>query len=54
MLVDNFSGAAGELTISYDNEADVTQFKVDVDGDGNGDMVILVTGDARDFTSFVL
>jgi Ca2+-binding RTX toxin-like protein len=54
VLVDKFTGTAGELTINFDSEEGETYFKVDVDGDSNGDMLIELDGDHRDFTNFVL
>ena len=49
-----FSGTAGELTISYDADRDVSLIKGDLDGDANADLLIEVNGDVRDYDNFVL
>jgi Ca2+-binding RTX toxin-like protein len=54
VLVDKFTGTPGELTINFDREEDESYFKVDTDGDGQGDMSIETDGDHRDYTNFVL
>lgn len=54
VLVDSFSGAAGEATLRYQAGGDVTRLILDTDGDGGADIVIIAAGDHRDFGSFVL
>lgn len=53
VLVDAFTNTPGQLTINFDKEEDESYFKVDTDGDGQGDMSIETDGDHRDFTNFV-
>jgi Ca2+-binding RTX toxin-like protein len=54
VLVDAFTGVAGQLTIGYDAVADQSLIKADVDGDGTADMLITTDGDHRNFDNFVL
>ena len=54
VLVDKLTGTPGELTINFEREEDETYFKVDTDGDAQGDMSIETDGDHRDFVNFVL
>jgi Ca2+-binding RTX toxin-like protein len=51
-MVDEFSGAAGEMVRVYSEKKDVTRFMADVDGDGKADFVIRATGDHTDFDNF--
>lgn len=53
-LVDDFSHSAGELTLKYDAEANVTHVKGDVDGDGKADLSFDVGGQLTDTTGFIL
>ena len=54
VLVDAFSGEAGELAVKYSAAKDLTLIRGDVDGDGVKDFQLEVRGDAGDFTNFVL
>jgi Ca2+-binding RTX toxin-like protein len=54
VLVDSFSGTAGELTISFDSVNGISLIKGDLDGDANADLLIEVNGDVRDYDNFVL
>lgn len=54
VLVGSFSGAAGEATIRYRADGDVSLLGLDTDGDGASDIVIIAAGDHRTFDSFVL
>lgn len=54
VLVDRFSGAAGEATLRYRAGDDVTRLILDTDGDARADIVIIAAGDQRDFGNFVL
>jgi Ca2+-binding RTX toxin-like protein len=49
-----FSSHAGELVVSYDAGQDRTMVDADVDGDGVGDLEIVIDGDHSGFTNFVL
>ena len=39
---------------NFDEEEGETYIKVDIDGDANGDMLIELEGDHRDYTNFDL
>ena len=54
VLVGAFSGAAGELTVSYDAGGDVTFIRGDTDGDGEANLVILADGSHAAYDNFVL
>lgn len=43
-LVKKFSGQAGQAYVAYDKQAGVTSINLDVDGDGNADMIINLAG----------
>jgi Ca2+-binding RTX toxin-like protein len=53
-LVDHFTHAAGQLTLTYDAEDNVTHVKGDVDGDGKADLFFDVSGELTDVTGFLL
>jgi Ca2+-binding RTX toxin-like protein len=53
-LVSAFDGHAGEIMLHYDPVSAQTQLSLDVDGDGRAEAMILIDGDHRDFTNFVL
>ncbi len=53
-LVAVLSGAAGEAALAYDPSAGLTRLLLDVDGDGDADAVLLMSGDHHDFTGFIL
>jgi Ca2+-binding RTX toxin-like protein len=53
-LVATFSGTAGEASLRYRADRDVTRLILDTDGDANADIVIIATGNHRDFSNFVL
>lgn len=53
-LVAALDGHAGQAALTYDAAHDVTRLKLDVDGDGKADAVILISGDHHDFTGLVL
>lgn len=53
-LVESFTGHAGELVVAEDRARHVTTFSGDVDGDGQADLVIQVSGKHGDFTNFEL
>lgn len=44
----------GDVTSSYNAGSDVTSFKIDVDGDGNAEMLIQATGNHTDFNNFLI
>jgi Ca2+-binding RTX toxin-like protein len=50
----NFTGHAGEVVLRYAAGYNVGSILFDVNGDGASDMTILLSGDHRDFTNFVL
>jgi Ca2+-binding RTX toxin-like protein len=52
-LVDNFTGHAGQMTLSYNPELDRTSLAMDVDGDGTADSVIYMMGDQTGFDGIV-
>jgi serralysin len=52
-IVDAFSHHAGELVLSYDAGTDITALTFDVDGDGEADMLIRISGDHESFDRFV-
>jgi Ca2+-binding RTX toxin-like protein len=54
VMVDTFSGSAGEATLRYQAAGDVTRLILDTDGNGGADIVIIAAGDHRDFGNFVL
>jgi Ca2+-binding RTX toxin-like protein len=45
-FVTSFGGVAGEATLSYDLGANITTLRLDIDGDGNADYQLRITGDA--------
>lgn len=47
-------GHAGQAALQYKGHADQTLLKLDVDGDGKADAVIVLDGDHRDFDHFLL
>lgn len=53
-IVSAFSKRAGEMTVTYDATKKVTSLAMDVNADGQADMLILLGGDHRGFTGFVL
>ncbi len=56
-VVNQFSGQAGELVLRFrfvDGDIGVTVIRGDVNGDGDKDFEIEVSGDHTDFTNFVL
>jgi Ca2+-binding RTX toxin-like protein len=53
-LVGSFGGHAGELVLSYDSGAGETLLQGDVDGDGQADFQVRLTGDQTGFTGFTL
>ena len=54
VFVARFTGTIGELVTNFDEEEGETYIKVDIDGDANGDMLIELEGDYRDFANFIL
>jgi Ca2+-binding RTX toxin-like protein len=54
VVVDSFSGAAGQATFRYQAASDVMRLSMDTDGNGGADMVIIVAGDQAGFANFVL
>ena len=54
VLVEGFSGTAGELVVKHSAGKDLTFIRGDVDGDGVKDFQLEVRGDAGDFNNFVL
>ena len=53
-LVDAFTGKAGEVTLSFNGQTNVTSVLMDINGDGQYDLRIDITGDHDDFTGFWL
>jgi Ca2+-binding RTX toxin-like protein len=53
-LVDELSGAAGEAALVYDGALDQTRLLLNVDGDAEAEMVVVIAGDHSAFTNFVL
>jgi Ca2+-binding RTX toxin-like protein len=53
-IVDHFDGHAGELMLSYDHLRKLTNLEADVDGDGQADMLVVLTGKHVDFDNFAL
>jgi Ca2+-binding RTX toxin-like protein len=53
-LVEAFTHHLGELTLSYDSDADLTTLAGDVNGDGVADLEIHINGDATGFGGLVL
>jgi Ca2+-binding RTX toxin-like protein len=51
-IVGSFSGAAGELVLSFQAGQNRTRIAGDTDGDGNADLIIYATGDHASFTNF--
>ena len=54
VLVDRFSGAAGEATVRYNRDTNVSRLVLDTDGDGAADIAIIARGDQSGFDNFVL
>lgn len=54
VLAPALDGHAGQAAFSYDAGSDLTTLSLDVDGDGQADGVITITGDHRDFAGVVL
>jgi hypothetical protein len=54
VLVDGFSGAAGEAVLRYQADDRVTRLALDTDGDGAADIAIIATGNHSTFENFVL
>jgi serralysin len=53
-FVSAFTGAAGEAVLSYLAGPDVTKLEVDVNGDGVGEMPVLIDGHLTAFSGWVL
>ncbi|MGZ8363055.1 MAG: calcium-binding protein [Caulobacteraceae bacterium] len=53
-LVDAFTNHAGELTLTYDAGNNRTELAGDTDGDGDADLLVYLSGNHEDFTSFAL
>ena len=53
-LVDALTGRSGQAALVYDAEADATELRLDIDGDGAADGMIVLLGDHGDFTNFAL
>lgn len=53
-LVGAFSGAAGQLVLSYDAGTNRTSIEMDINGDSAADYVIVTKGDHTGFSNFVL
>lgn len=53
-LVEAFSGHAGEITLAKPHGTSVTVILFDMNGDGQADASLEVSGDHRDFANFVL
>ena len=52
-IVDAFSGHAGELVLAYDAATDITSLTVDVNGDGQADMLVRLNGEHESFDRFL-
>ncbi len=53
-FVTSFTGAAGQARLTYDAVSGRTLFRGDVDGDGVGDVVLLLNGDASGSAGWLL
>jgi Ca2+-binding RTX toxin-like protein len=53
-IVAAFTGHAGELALDYDKATKTSHVSLDVDGDGQADMVIDVAGKLNSFDGFIL
>jgi Ca2+-binding RTX toxin-like protein len=53
VLVHAFDGHAGEMTLTWSPHAHLTQLSLDVNGDGQADMVIDIAGNAKTFDGFI-
>ena len=53
-LVDQLTGAAGQIALVYVAAAQATILSADVNGDGVADMRIVLNGNHEDFTNFML
>ena len=51
-LVSAFSGAAGQMTLTYVASSNFTVLAADVNGDGIGDLRVILDGDHRDYDNF--
>jgi Ca2+-binding RTX toxin-like protein len=54
VLVDTFTGTAGEASFRHQEGGFVSRLALDTDGDGGADIVIIAAGDQREFANFVL
>ena len=54
VLVDAFTGHAGQLTMTWNATGQFTVLAADVDGDGVGDFRVILDGDHRDYDNFRL
>lgn len=54
ILVGALDGHAGQASLSYDSVTHQTALSLDVDGDGEADATILISGDHQDFTGIIL
>jgi Ca2+-binding RTX toxin-like protein len=54
VLVDSFSGAAGQATLTKETYGTATTLSLDTDGDRAADIMISLVGDHRAFDNFVL
>ncbi|WP_158332139.1 M10 family metallopeptidase C-terminal domain-containing protein [Brevundimonas abyssalis] len=52
-LVDEFTGAAGQMTLSYAADTTTTTVLMDINGDGVADMRILLSGNHEDHTAWM-
>lgn len=54
LIAGAFTHQAGELRLSYDAASRQTTLEADSNGDGVADLIILISGDRHDFSSFLL
>jgi large repetitive protein len=54
VLVQRFTGAAGEMTVRYQAGSDLSRYAFDTNGDGMAEIAIVASGDQRGFDNILL